>query len=131
MDDIREAAAQAKGGSMHPRTTWGKVFDHPLYKKHFEQPAHSNLPYYEVVTRDNAVQRFLTWSGIAVMDPEAKQKAIDTVVDIISEAQDKGAASPSSGGKVPATAKEDNSASNKATEEKPEVLTIPSADNKL
>ena len=48
-----------------------------------------------------------------------------------SEAQDKGAASPSSGEKVPATAKEDNSASNKATEEKPEVLTIPSADNKL
>ena len=89
MDDIREAAAQAKGGSMHPRTTWGKVFDHPLYKEHFEQPVHSNLPYYEVVTRDNAVQRFLTWSGIAVMDPEAKQKAIDTVVNIISEAQEK------------------------------------------
>lgn len=90
MDDIREVDAQAKGGSMHARSTWGEVFDHPVYKEHFDPPVHSNLPYYEVVTQENAVQRFLTWSGIAVMTPEAKQKAIDTVVKIITEAKEKG-----------------------------------------
>ncbi len=75
---------------MHLRTTWGKVFDHPVYQGRFEQPVYSESPYYEVVTQENAIQRFLTWSGIAVLSSDAKQRAIDSAVSIITESQDKG-----------------------------------------
>jgi len=89
LDDIREGEAQEKGGSRHLRTTWGKVFDHPAYQGRFEQPVYSESSYYEAVTQENAIQRFLTWSGIAVLSSDAKQRAIDSAVSIITESRDK------------------------------------------
>jgi len=90
LDDIRDAEAQKKGGSIHLRSTWGRIFDHPAYKENYDQPIHTELPYFETVTQENAIQRFLTWSGIAIMSPDDKQKAVDSAESIINEARDKG-----------------------------------------
>lgn len=86
MDDIREAVAQKKGGSFHTRNVWGRTFEIPLYQEHFDPPRHTDIPFHEPVTADIAVFRFLTWSGIAVMPPDEKQDAVNSVRTIIRDA---------------------------------------------
>ncbi len=97
-----------------------------------EQPAPKTEPEEPEEKSDalKEIEKQFAGLGLDAKDEDGIPAAGNTKPSPPSKAQDKVAASPS-GEKVAATEKEGNSASDKATEEKPEVLTIPSADNKL
>ncbi|KAI5123347.1 hypothetical protein M0805_001768 [Coniferiporia weirii] len=66
------------------RNNWQRIYDLPVYKENFHPPEDSTILSITTETPESATLRFLTWSAVASLPENGKQKLREEVEAIVS-----------------------------------------------